>query len=277
DGEPFEELQKTENTVLKIGAGAILAELDEGLIGMAKGESKEIPVKFPGDYVNQNLADVDITFHVTLHEIREETLPEIDDEMAKKLGPFESMDQVKEAIGADLKQRYAQRTDQELNEQAFSALLEKVSFETPDCLVQQELEKIVSDFERSFAQQEKSLEDMGLTRDGVHEQYKEVAEKKVRRQLLLGKIIEQENITASEEDVDNEIQNMAQTQGQPADELKKYVRDTPGMTDYLKMPILEKKATRLILDSSDIEEVTPEAKPEEKPEENEEPAEVEAG
>ncbi len=257
DGEPHEELQKTENTVLKIGAGAILAELDDGLIGMKKGESKDIPVTFPGDYVNKSLSNLDITFKVTLNEIRQETLPEIDDDMAGKLGPYETMDQVKEAIGEDLKQRYAQRSAREVSEQAFVALLDKVNFEVPECMVKEEMKKTISEFERSLTQQDKTLEDAGLTREGIGEKYRDVAEEKIRRQLILGKIIHQEKLTVSDQELDDEIQKMAQMQDQPYEELKKYVRGTDGMADYLKAPILERKAVGLILDNSDMEEIAP--------------------
>ena len=86
DGKSFPETQKTKNFTMKIGAGAISKTLDEELIGMKPGEDKEITVKFPEDHFNNKLANHEITFHVKLHEIREEILPEIDDEFAKKLG-----------------------------------------------------------------------------------------------------------------------------------------------------------------------------------------------
>ena len=103
DGKPFSETQKTENFTMKIGAGAISKILDDNLIGKKPGEDIEITVNFPEDHFNKKLVNHEIAFHVTLHEIRKEVLPEIDDDFAKKLGPYETLDDVKNAITDNLK------------------------------------------------------------------------------------------------------------------------------------------------------------------------------
>jgi trigger factor len=181
NGKPFAETQKTENHTMKVGKGHILKEFDDQLIGMKTGDNREIKVKFPEDYHNATLANQEITFQVTLHEIREEVLPEIDDEFAKNFGQYETLDNLKEAITKNLEEGYVKRAEQEMNEQIFKNLISKTEFELPDSMVDYELERIIEEVERTLAYHNKSMEDQGLSREMLLEQHRELAEKKVRR------------------------------------------------------------------------------------------------
>ena len=115
DGQPFAETSKTENYNMKIGEGPIIKDFDDQLIGMRPGDKRDIELKFPPDYFNKKLADIDISFQVSLHEIRKEVLPEIDDVLAKKAGRYESLEELKKAISDNLEQGYAKRMEQELH------------------------------------------------------------------------------------------------------------------------------------------------------------------
>ena len=172
DGKPFAETQKTENFTMKIGTGHIIKTFDEQVIGMKPGDKKEIKVNFPKDYFNDKLANLEINFQVTLHEIREEVLPEIDDEFAKRLGQYETFDDLKTAITDNLEQGYAKRVEQEINEQIFEALIAKSEFEVPDSMVDYELEGIIEEAERSFAYHNKSMEELGLSKEILSEKYR---------------------------------------------------------------------------------------------------------
>ncbi|MEE4601514.1 MAG: trigger factor, partial [Desulfobacteraceae bacterium] len=107
DGKPFAETQRTENFSMKIGDGMIHPDIDAGLTGLKAGESTEVSVQFADDYFNEKLAGLGITFLIDLKEIREQHLPEIDDEMAKRLGQFESLDDLKAKINENLAMGYA--------------------------------------------------------------------------------------------------------------------------------------------------------------------------
>ena len=115
DGKPFDETAKTENFHLKIGEGPVLKDFDDQLVGMKPGDNKEFNITFPDDYHNEKLAKLEISFQVTLNEIREEVLPPLDDELAKKAGPYENLDALKKVITENLDQGYAKRTEQELH------------------------------------------------------------------------------------------------------------------------------------------------------------------
>ena len=195
---------------MKIGAGAISKTLDEKLIGMKPGENREITVNFPEDHFNDKLANHEITFHVTLHEIREEILPEIDDEFAKKLGQYETLDVLKNAITNNLNEGYQKRVEQELNEQIYNDLIEKTEFELPDSMVDYELNNIIDEIEKTLTYYNKTMEEQGLTKEILVEEHRETAEKKVRRHLILGKIIDQENIELSDQQLEDGFAEMAQ-------------------------------------------------------------------
>jgi trigger factor len=262
DGKPFTETQETKNFTMKIGAGAISKTLDEKLIGMKPGDNREITVNFPEDYFNDKLANHDITFHVKLHEIREEILPELDDEFAKKLGQYESLDDLKNAITSNLNEGYQKRVEQELNEQVYQGLIEKTEFELPESMVDYELNNIIDEIEKTLAYYNKSMEDQGLTKEMLAEKHLETAEKKVRRHLILGKIINQEKMALSDQELEEGFTDMAQAMNQPVEAIKNYYQQNQDNLDFFKYTLLEKKAIKLIINSSNIEEVEPELKKE---------------
>lgn len=267
DGKPFEETQKTENFSMQIGEGHISPDLDKGIEGMNKGDEKEIDVTFPEDYFNKKLAGLDISFKVNLNDIRKQILPEIDDEMAKGLGPFDGVDALKKEILKNLTQGYDKRSEQEINEQVFTQLLAKVSFEVPDTLIQFELDAIVSEAQRSFEYHNKTFEEAGITKESLEVQYKGTAEKQAKRQLILGKIIDQEKLELSDEEMDKGFEEMAAAYNQPVETLKTfYQQDTGGRLEGFKHALLEKKAIKLIMDSNEIKEVEPELEAEQEKE-----------
>lgn len=259
DGQPFEEVAKTPNFTLKIGDGIILKEFDDQLVGMKPGDSKEFSLTFPEDYFNKNLAGLEISFQVTLNEIREEVLPEIDDELAKKTGSAETIDDLKKMISDNLTQGYTKRVEHELNEQIFKNLIEQTDFEVPDALVDMELEGIVEEAERSFAYRNTSMEELGLTRDKIEEQYRDTALKQVKRHLILGKLIDQEELSISDDEFEDSLQDMADNFNQPVEEIKKYYDQNKDKVQFLKHTLLEKKAINLIIENSNIEDVEPES------------------
>ena len=258
NGEPFAPTSKTENFLIKVGAGQIVKDLDDGIIGMAVGDEKEIDVTFPDDYFKEELVGQKVLFKVKLNEIREEILPEIDDDFAKGVSDkFESLESLKDEIRKNLKAGYEKRIEQEMNEQIFKNLLEQTEFEVPDTLVEGELDHIVRDAERSFEQSNRSLDEVGLTVESLKEKYRPTAEKQVRRHLILSKIIEQEQMTLSDEELDQAFEEMSETYQQPVDHIKGYYNQNKEGLELFKHTMLEKKALNLIIDNGQITEIEP--------------------
>ncbi len=258
EGRSFAETAKTENFSLKIGEGPVLKEFDDQLVGMNPGDSKEFKVTFPEDYHNKKLAGLEISFQVTLNEIREEVLPAIDDALAKKAGQYENLDGLKKVITDNLEQGYAKRIEQELHEQIYSELISRSDFEVPDAMVEMELEGIVEEAVRSFAYRNITMEELGLTRESIAENYRDTAFKQVKRHLLLGKIIDQESLAVSDDELEDALNEMAENFKQPVEEIKKHYDQNKDKLEFFKHTLLEKKAIKLIIESSKIEDVEPE-------------------
>jgi trigger factor len=257
EGKPFKDTSKTENFVVKLGDAQIAEDFDKGVVGMNPGDEKEITVTFPEDYFNKKLTGHTVDFKVKLNEIRKEVLPEIDDEMAKQLGPFTTLDEVREKIRENLTQGYEKRIEQELNEQIFSQILETTDFEVPDVMVEYELNSIITDAERSFSYHNKTFEEAGISRESLAEKYRDTAEKQVRRQLILGKIIQQEKMELADEDLEKGFEEMAATYNQTVDVIKGFYGNSGDKLEQFKYALLEKQAIKLIMERNEIESVEP--------------------
>jgi trigger factor len=125
-------------------------------------------------------------------------------------------------------------------------------------MVNYELENIISDTERRFSYQNRSMEEVGLTREKLQEQYRETAEKQVRRHILLSKVVEQEKLECSDEDLEKGFEDMAKTFNQPVEQIKSFYDQSKDQLEFFKHTLLEKQAIKLIIDSSRIEDVAPE-------------------
>ncbi len=258
NGEPFEPTKKTENFIIKLGAGQIVKDLDDGIVGMKVNDEREIDVTFPDDYFKEELVGQKVLFKVKLNEIREEILPEVDDEFAKGISEkFDSLETLKAEIRKNLRSGYDKRIEQEMNEQIFTQLLEQTDFEVPDTMVEGELEHIIKDAERSFEQSNRSFDEVGLSKEILSEKYRPTAEKQVRRHLILSKIIDQEKLELSDEELDQGFQEMADTYQQPVDHIKGYYNQNKEGLEVFKHTMLEKKALNLIIDNGQISEVEP--------------------
>ena len=186
-----------------------------------------------------------------------------DDDLAKKLGQYETIEDVKNAIRENLRQGYDKRIEQEMQEQIFEKLLTE-EFELPETLVNFELDGIISDTEMRLSQSNMTMDQLGLSREKLTEQYRDVAEKQVRRHLFLSKIIEQENMELPADELDREFESFAQTIGQPVDFVKEYYEKNPDKLEGFKHALLEKKVFDLIIEKAEVEEVAPDASASEK-------------
>lgn len=262
NGQPFGPIPKSENVTMKIGTATILKAFDDEILGMRNGEEKTFKVQFPADYANKDLAGREIDFTVMLKAIQKEVLPEIDDRMAKDLGPFDSLDALRDEIQKNLKEGYERRIEQELNEQIFTTLIDKTDFEIPESMVQYELEGILADAQKTFEMGNMTMEQIGQTREKLAEQYRGVAEQQARRHLILDAIIKQEDMTIADEELAEGFKDMAAAFGQPVDAVKTFYQQQPDKLPYFKHALLEKKAIKLILEQSEITEQTVESNPE---------------
>jgi len=255
DGKPLEPTRKTENFQVEIGSGRILEDFDKQLVGMEPDSTKELQVRFPDDYYNKDLAGLEVTFKVTLKEIKEEVLPELDDEFAKDLGEYETLDELKEAIRKDLEQRYKAESRRQLRQDIIDKLIEQSDFELPEVLVKGELAGVVRDAQSLMAQRGMSLEQSGQTEEELSEKYLPMAERKVREYLLIEKVIDQEEITLTDEVLDGAYKEFAESLNQPVDIIKEFHGSSKEALDVFKQRTLEKQAIKHIIDMCDVERI----------------------
>ena len=257
NGESFDPTPKVENYVMGINQGTLPKEFSEKLIGAIPVQDLEIEVPYAEDYYDDNLKGKTIVYKVTLKEIQEEILPEANDDLVKDLGKFETLDEVKASIRENLEKGIAQRVKHEMSEQIFQNLLEKVEFEVPEAMVEGELNGIIAETEQAYAQNNTSLEEAGLSKDMMKTQYRDVAEKQAKRHLILDKMITQEKLELTEEELDASFEEMAQGMNASVDAIKNYFNMDPKQLEYYKHTQLEKKAVDLIIEKGSVKEVEP--------------------
>nr|WP_320190620.1 trigger factor [uncultured Desulfobacter sp.] len=257
NGEAFEHTPKVENYVTALNMEPLPKEFSEKLIGAIPVQDLDIEVVYAEDFHDENLKGKTIQYKVTLKEIQEEVLPEANDDLVKDLDQYETLEDVKTAIRDNLEKGIIQRVKHEMSEQVFTQILEKIDFQVPDALIEGELDGIISETEQAYAQNNTSLEDVGLTREIMQEKYRDVAEKQARRHLILGKIIDQEKMELSDEELDAGFEEMAQAMSATKDAIKNFFNMDPRQLEYYKHTQLEKKAVDLIIEKSNVVEVTP--------------------
>lgn len=256
-GQPFDKTPKVENYVMAIGGDNMPEEFSTKLTGVIPEQELNIDVTYQEDSPEEDLAGKTISYRVNLKEIQEEVLPEADDNLAKDLGQYETIADVRNAVRENLEKGYEQRTRQELSEQVFQKLLDKHEFETPQSFVEAELEGIISETEKAYTQNNTSLEEAGLSKEILRDRYQDVAEKQARRHLILEKIIEQENLELTEEELESSFAKMAVDMNASVDAVKNFFNTNQNYLDNFKHTQLEKKAVDIIIEKGNITEVEP--------------------
>ncbi len=260
DGKPFAPVGKTENFIAEVGSEKLLKEVSDQLIGMTRGETKIFPVKFPDDYLPKILAGEEVSFTATVKEIKEQILPEINDEFAKDVGQFSSLEELKSAIREEMERNFNNFSERELYEQIIDKLIEKTEFEAPEVLVNYETQVMTKDAETAFASQNLSPQDMGYTQETFLKKYGPAAERKVRGLLILDKIIEQEGFKINDEILDAGFRNLSNKLGQPVESIKMVYKQDKEQAANLEHKFLEEHAIRFIIDNSTVEEVETDSK-----------------
>ncbi len=255
DGEPFAPTGKTENFIVEVGSGRILEDFDQELVGMRPNETKEFPMHFPADYFNKELADLDITFTVTVKEIKEEVLPDIDDEFAKDLGEYQTLTELREAISKQLGRRYETQSERALRTDIVDTLIGQQDFELPEVLVKHELSALVRETNDALSYRGMSLEDTGQTEEGLSKRYHPEAEKRVREYLLLQKVIDQEGLALTDEMLEQGYNELAEVMNQTVETIKQFHNVHKESYEVFNQKTLEKEAVKFIIENGTIETI----------------------
>ncbi len=243
DGEPFPIRKDAVYEVVK-GAKLPLPGFAENLEGMTKGEERSFVLSYPNGYEMKELAGKEHAFKVNVKEIKEKKLPEVDDEFAKSLGK-DDLASLREQIESNLKARAEERARAELEQTAVDKLLDLSELEYPPVLVEREIDRLLNEEARHFAEGVTGLEGylktLNKTMDDHRQELRPIATKRVVRSLALGSLSESEKIEVTESDIDAEVEKMAQDADKQADDVRKLF-SLPQPRESIKQFLTGRKA-----------------------------------
>ena len=251
DGEAFDG-GKGENYPLEIGSGSFIPGFEDQLIGMTTDNEQEIKVTFPEDYGAPNLAGKEATFKVTVHEIKEKHLPEIDDELAKdvNIDGVETLEQLKAHIKSQIKARKENESENKFMDDIYKALIASSKVEDRDALLKQEQDMMLQEIEQNLQRQGLNFEVYeqftGKSKEDVLEDIKPQAEERVKLNLILEAIIKEEELAVTDEEREAELQKIADMYQRELDDVKKIFE---GNMSHVENDILTRKAIDLVKDN----------------------------
>lgn len=252
DGVPFEG-GKGEQYALELGSGSFIPGFEDQVVGLNIAEEKDIDVAFPENYHAENLAGKPVVFKVKLHEIKRKNVPALDDEFAKDVSEFDTLDEYK----ADLTSKLQERKSKDLEGARELAIVDKAAegaeLEVPEVLVASEITHMLKDFENRLRMQGMNLEMYyqfsGQDESALKEQMKSDAEKRVRNNLVLEEIAKAEGLEVSEADIEEELANLSKLYNRPADELRNIFASN-GYLENLGSDLKVRKAVKFLVEQS---------------------------
>ena len=251
DGEAFEGGKGTDYPLV-IGSKSFIEGFEDQLIGKNIGEEVEVNVTFPAEYHAPELAGKPAMFKVKINEIKAKELPELNDDFAKDVSEFESLDEYKADIKASLLEKKVAAANNEREDKIIETIIENSTMEIPEAMINTQIRQMAEDFAARLQQQGLSVEQYfsftGLTQEKLFEQMRPQAEKRIQSRLVLEAIVKAENITVSEEDLDAEIAKMAEMYKMEVEKLKELLGD--GEKEQMKMDMAVQKAVDFVVEAS---------------------------
>ena len=254
DGVEFEGGQ-AENYSIIVGSNTFIPGFEEQLVGMKLNEEKDLSVKFPEEYHAENLAGKDAVFTVKVNEIKEKELPELDDEFAKDVSEFDTLEDLKADVKAKLQKTKDEYADRELENKLVKMAAENATVEIPEAMIDSQVENMVYDFEYQLKYQGLDLENYlkftNMSIEGLKEQMRPDAKSRVLNSLVIEAISKSENIEATEEDLEQELAKMAESYKMEVDKLKSTLR--PSDMDYIKDTVVARKTVEFIKGNANLQ------------------------
>ncbi len=234
-----------------VGSGTVLQEIDGAVVGMRAGEEREVSLRFAADHRMETLRGKAGTAHLKLGEVKEKVLPALDDEFAKTLGEFETLDALRAEVRRQLEARREADTRQELEDKIMDVLLARHEFGVPDAMVMRQVAHQVEHTRERLRRQ-------GVDPDGIQWDYTKIvgelrpaAEKAVRRALLLEAIADQETLAASDAEVDAEVERFARASQRPVPAVRRMMEKS-GDLEALRHGLRDRKTLDLLIEHARV-------------------------
>ena len=255
DGVAFEG-GKGEDYALKLGSNTFIPGFEDQIVGKKIDEEFDVNVTFPTEYHSADLAGKEAVFKCKLHALTRVELPELDDDFAKDVSEFDTMDEYRADLKAKIAKRHEDSANTALDEQLVDALIEKLKADIPAPMFEAEVENSLRDYDYRLRMSGLDLTTYtkytGLTLDALREQFRPQAERQVKARLALEKIVELENIVASEEDINAEYERIAAAYSMPVDKVKESIP-----ADAIAEDMRVKKAMDMVREKAVVTDAAP--------------------
>lgn len=258
DGEQFEG-GKADSYSLKLGSNQFIPGFEEQIVGKNVEEDFDVNVTFPEDYHAENLKGKEAVFKCKIHEIKNRVLPELDDEFAKDVSEFDSLDELKADVEKKLTEQREKQAQNEVENKILDVLIENTDVTIPQAMIETKIDDNIRDFSYSMQMQGLSIDQYmqyaNLTPEALRENYKEQSEKQVKLRLALEKIAAVEGLEPTDEDVENQLKEYAEMYSMDVDKVKAAIP-----VEELKKDLRVKKASEFVIENADVT-VVAQAKP----------------
>ena len=238
---------------VNVGSGTFIPGFEDQLIGMTGGETRQVKVTFPSNYTNEHLAGKDAEFKVTAKTVEAPGTVAVDDAFAKQLG-LESLDKLKEAVKGRLQQEHAGLSRQRVKRQLLDKLDEMHKFALPPTLAEEEFKNVWNAVDSDLKAQGRSFADEGTTEEKAREEYRGIAERRVRLGLVLAEIGDRNKIAVTDEEVTRAIVERARQVPGREQEVWEFYQKNPGALASIRAPIFEEKVVDFLLELATVSE-----------------------
>lgn len=250
DGEQFEG-GKADSYSLKLGSNQFIPGFEEQIVGKNVEEDFDVNVTFPEDYHAENLKGKEAVFKCKIHEIKNRVLPELDDEFAKDVSEFDSLDELKADVEKKLTEQREKQAQNEVENKILDVLIENTDVTIPQAMIETKIDDNIRDFSYSMQMQGLSVDQYmqyaNLTPETLRENYKEQSEKQVKLRLALEKIAAVEGLEPTDEDVENQLKEYAEMYSMDVDKVKAAIP-----VEELKKDLRVKKASEFVIENADV-------------------------
>jgi trigger factor len=262
DGQPVQG-SKTENYALVVGAKSVVESVDRGLVGMRKGEVREIPVQFPETYQNRAMAGQEVIFHVTVNEIKERVLPTLNDDFAKEAGGVDTLAELQAKIRQNQEAVAEREARRALHEVVVSRLIEANPFELPPGMIEAETDTLVEDLQRQLRPQQGGDAPLQITEE-IRQQLREQAITRIKRELLIEEIAKREELTVDDTEVEADLKRLAERTDQRLEYIRRQMEQA-GALGSIRHNLLADKVLDFVAARCTVTEVSKPAEPEPSP------------
>jgi len=250
DGKERKDLAAQDYT-LQIGSKSFVPGFEDQLIGMKRGESKDVTVTFPETYGAKDLAGKEVSFSVTLKNIREKVLPELDEEFIKNFEKYENLKDLKDDVKRSLEEEGEARVKAELRSAIVDKLLERNEFEVPSAWVERQIYTMMLDARQRMVQNGMPDDKAAEISYNLHDRFKDQATRMIKASFILNEIAKKESIEVSEAEIDEKLRDIAQRYGQQYESVRE-ASENNGMKGRLRDDLLEQKALDFIEERATI-------------------------